>query len=361
MRVVTRVSFCLAVSGVLAGTQPAMGDEPSHAQAEVSPSDSSVDWSSEVAQSIKAGDAGGFATRLRGLKEAEIGSVASAVNQVYWEDQAPAFAWIQALTASLNEGGAYVQAASFLNPLDLADDISDLENGVYARWIGQGGHGLQALLEQWAGREDGADRPISVVASLYQAQYVDRFDEYLAWMEKSPLPLKGVLLQNLAPHLERTHFEAMESLIFPHVAEYESFAGAFYILAERRAEEDAMATLTWASNFPRARKYLGVKIEAFGLALNVILREDLDAAEALLKQPSFMALYFPAERVRMTDVKGDWGKMAQWFHDECWVRFIHVALESDPKRAEEASKTLFDPQLLKDYREFFAEYHSNQP
>jgi len=135
MRVVTRVSFCLAVSGVLAGTQPAMGDEPSHAQAEVSPSDSSVDWSSEVAQSIKAGDAGGFATRLRGLKEAEIGS-------------------------------AYVQAASFLNPLDLADDISDLEREIYAGWIGQGGEGLQAMLEQWAGREDGADRPISVVASL---------------------------------------------------------------------------------------------------------------------------------------------------------------------------------------------------
>ena len=359
MRVVTRVSFCLAVSGVLAGTQPAMGDEPSHAQAEVSPSDSSVDWSSEVAQSIKAGDAGGFATRLRGLKEAEIGSVASAVNQVYWEDQAPAFAWIQALTASLNEGGAYAQAASFLKPLDLVDDISDLERAVYARWIDQGGHGLQALLEQWAGREGGADRPISVVASLYQTQYVDRFDDYLAWMEKSPLPLKGVLLQNLAPHLQRTHFEAMEALIVPHI-EHESFAGALYILAERRTEEDAMATLTWASNIPVTRARLGVKIEAFGLALSAIAREDLDAAEALLKQPSFLARYFPTERVRMTDVKGDWGNMARWFHDECWVRFIDAALDSDPKRAEEASKTLFDAQLLKDYREFFIEYHRNQ-
>ena len=361
MRVVTRVSFCLAVSGVLAGVQPAVGEEASQPQAEVSPVGSSVGWNQEVAQSIKSGDAGGFAARLQGFKESEIDAVASAVNQVYWENQAPTFTWIQALTASLKEGEAYAQAASLLNTLDLADDISDLEREIYAGWIGQGGEGLQAMLEQWAGREDGADRPISVVASLYQTQYVDQFDDYFAWMEKSPLAFKGVLKQNLAPHLERTHFEAMEALIYPHMIEHESFAGALYILAERRAEEDAMATLTWASKIPATRAQLGVKVEAFGLALDVILREDLDAAEALLKQPSFMALYFPAERVRMTDVKGNWGKLAWWFHDECWVRFIHVALESDPKRAEEASKTLFDPQLLKDYREFFAEYHSNQP
>lgn len=358
MRRVANILFCLAVSGMLAGVQPASAEGTSHAagdaphtEAEVSPV-CCVDWPQEVAQSMKSGSGDGFAVRLKGLEESQIQAAASAVNQTYADNRATAFAWLESLTAALTKEGAYAAAATLLYALDVPDDIWGLERGVFQHWIGQGSDGLQALLERWARGEDGADRAISVVAALYQDEYVDRFDAYLAWIDKSEVPFRGVLLQNLMPHLLRPHFDMAQTLIVPHLDDI-PFNNAFYILTERRAEEDALATLKWVSKIPVPHSRLGVKMEAFGLVIGMMAREDLDVAEALLKQPSFVATYFPAERVQMTNANGDWSQLACWFHDQSWRQFIEAALDSDLKRAEEASLRLCNPQLLKDYREFF--------
>ena len=351
MRIATNVSFCLALSGLLASTLPAAGDDPPHVQAEVSEV-VSVNWPQEVAQSITAGSAEGFSARLKSLSQSEIAVVASSFNEVYWDQPKAAFAWLTSLIGALNNTGDHARAAMFLDPVDIADDIGDMERGVYERWITQGAGGMEALLEQWSEREEQADGAISIVASLYQGEHENRFGEYMAWIDRSPAEFKGVLTRNVIPYLKRQHFDAAENLIVAHL-EHESFAPALYQLVERRAEEDAEATLDRVAKIPVDVLQLGVKMEAFGLVLRAIAHEDLDAAEALLKQPSFVPHYFPTERVRMISPTGGWSRLAHWFHDESWSHFIDVALESDPKRAEEASKLMLDPQKLEDYRYFF--------
>ena len=328
-----------------------MGGQASHPQAEVSGVDD-MDWAIEIAQSITAGTAEGFSARLSTLKERDVAAAVSAFNEVYWGQPEAGFPWLTSLIEALDKAGAHPQAAMVLGLVDIDQDVIGLERALYDRWITQGGEGLRGLLEPWIEREDGAHKEISIVASLYQAEHVDRFGDYLAWIDNSPVAIKGVLVQHLLPHLERRHLDAAEDLIVAHL-DHESFAHALYALAERWAEEDAEATLAWVAKIPVDRLQLGVKMEAFGTVIRVLAHEDLDAAEAILKQPGFVPRYFPAERVRMTNAEGGWSRLGHWFHDESWRHFIDVALESDPKRAEEASKGILDPQALKDYRQFF--------
>ena len=360
MRFSLRSLILLATLFVVAGCHRSVVPQTHEGHSNARPpaglaSASSHDGNASAAASIRDGNANDFAVRIEASPASDLPEIAAAIADAYRDDPVATRAWLTSLTDELGRRSAHRPAARLINALsvreDLADrpEIAELERGVYARWIQQDSDGILRLFREWTDADAPPERPVSVVASLYQREYDERFENYLRWIEETDPPLQGLLIQQLVPHLQPQHFNPVEALILDNL-DNGPLELALYDLSERRADQDPAEALRHIAQIEVAREKLGIKVEAFGLVIRHMARHDLDAAHALIKQPGFIATYFPTARVRMTDAAGDWSNLAHWFHDETLRHFIEVLIETDPGRAKKEAESFFNYHLRQEYR-----------
>ena len=360
MRFFLRSLILPATLFVVAGCHHSIAPETHEGRANARPparlaSASPHDGNASAAVSILDGNPSDFAARIEVNPAPDLPEIAAAIADAYRDDPVATRAWLTSLIDELGRRSAHRPAARLINALSVRDDLADrpelaeLERGVYDRWIQQDPDEILSFFQARTDADEPSDRPISVVASLYQREYDDRFGTYLGWIKQTDPPLQGQLIRELIPHLQPQHFDTVEALILANL-ENGPVEVALYDLSERRADRDPSAALRHISQLEFNKEKLGFKVEAFGLVIRHMARHDLDATHALIKQPGFIATYFPTARVRMTDAAGDWSNLAHWFHDETLRHFIEVLIETDSGRAKKEAESFFNYHLRQEYR-----------